>query len=217
MKKEISLVRVDPRHHRKIAQDNWGLSDEQMRGMHVHHRIPRSKGGTNDPSNLYVCSVWFHAYVWHDKYFFLEWSTRVGRDNVEFGRGIFSPEFLNSERKHQICKGVGQKIVEERKGILDPLYLSSPKKLEDCSAAGKKGGRSNAINKTGICNPDFFLSDKSREVRRQNGKNTGPRCAAITNSQLWQSTVDGFQGRACSVAIHNKANGWDPAARIRIK
>jgi hypothetical protein len=36
-----------------------------MKGMHVHHRIPRSQGGTNDPSNLYVCSVWFHKNVWH--------------------------------------------------------------------------------------------------------------------------------------------------------
>jgi hypothetical protein len=36
-----------------------------MVGMHVHHRIPVSKGGTNDPSNLYVCSPWFHREVWH--------------------------------------------------------------------------------------------------------------------------------------------------------
>ncbi len=60
-----NLVLVDNRHHRKIAQENWGLTDEQMEGMHVHHRTPRSEGGTNDPSNLYVCSPWFHYHVWH--------------------------------------------------------------------------------------------------------------------------------------------------------
>lgn len=65
MKKSSSLVLCDKRSYRKIAQDNWGLTDEQMKGMHVHHRIPQSKGGTNDPSNLYVCSPWFHANVWH--------------------------------------------------------------------------------------------------------------------------------------------------------
>jgi hypothetical protein len=59
------IVRVDNRSYRKIAQDNWGLTDEQMIGMHVHHRYPVSKGGTNDASNLYVCSPWFHAHVWH--------------------------------------------------------------------------------------------------------------------------------------------------------
>jgi len=36
------------------------------------------------------------------------------------------------------------------------------------------------------------------------------------NKQLWQSTIDGFKGRACSVALHNKANGWDLAAKIKI-
>ena len=59
------MVRVDTRHHRVIAQENWGLTKDQMKGMHVHHRIPISKGGTNDPSNLYVCSAWFHKNVWH--------------------------------------------------------------------------------------------------------------------------------------------------------
>ena len=59
------IVKVDNRPYRKIAQDNWGLTDEQMIGMHVHHRIPKCKGGTNDPSNLYVCSPSFHFYAWH--------------------------------------------------------------------------------------------------------------------------------------------------------
>jgi hypothetical protein len=65
MDKNLSIVKVDHRHYRKIAQENWGLTNEQMRGMHVHHRIRRSNGGTNDPSNLYVCSEWFHDNVWH--------------------------------------------------------------------------------------------------------------------------------------------------------
>ena len=65
MEKHVSIVRVDKRHHRTIARENWGLTKDQMKGMHVHHRIPRSKGGTNDPSNLYVCSPWFHDVMWH--------------------------------------------------------------------------------------------------------------------------------------------------------
>ena len=63
--KERSIVCVDHRHYRIIAQENWGLTKEQMKGMHVHHRIRRSDGGTNDPSNLYVCSEWYHDNVWH--------------------------------------------------------------------------------------------------------------------------------------------------------
>jgi hypothetical protein len=66
-----SIVKVDSRPYRKIAQDNWGLTDDQMKGMHVHHRVPVSRGGTNDPSNLYVCSPSFHAWVWHSGRFAL--------------------------------------------------------------------------------------------------------------------------------------------------
>ena len=58
--------------YRTIAQKHWGLTKEQMKGMHVHHRIPQSEGGTNDPSNLYVCSSWFHANIWHDESFWIE-------------------------------------------------------------------------------------------------------------------------------------------------
>ena len=65
MDKQLSIVKVDHRRHRVIARENWGLTKEQMKGMHVHHRIKRCEGGTNDPSNLYVCSEWFHDNVWH--------------------------------------------------------------------------------------------------------------------------------------------------------
>jgi hypothetical protein len=65
MPPELSLVKVDPRHHRIIAQENWGLTKEQMKGRHVHHRIKRCDGGTNDPSNLYVCTEEYHDKVWH--------------------------------------------------------------------------------------------------------------------------------------------------------
>lgn len=67
MDKNVSIVKVDRRGYRIIARENWGLTPQQMRGKHVHHRIKRSDGGTNDPSNLYVCSEWFHDNVWHAK------------------------------------------------------------------------------------------------------------------------------------------------------
>jgi hypothetical protein len=36
------------------------------------------------------------------------------------------------------------------------------------------------------------------------------------NSQIWESTEDGFRGRACSVVLHNKSKGWDPNARVKV-
>ena len=72
--------------HRRIAQKHWGLTDEQMKGMHVHHRIPVSEGGTNDPANLYVCSPKYHSEVWHDGDYFTLWANRGGNSNTESQR-----------------------------------------------------------------------------------------------------------------------------------
>jgi hypothetical protein len=74
MKRNTSIIKVDTRHHREIARDNWGLTKEQMVGMHVHHRIPVSRGGTDDASNLYVCSPYFHKNLWHDGKEFVIWA-----------------------------------------------------------------------------------------------------------------------------------------------
>ena len=62
---KTAIVKVDKRPYRKIAQENWGLTDQQMEGMHVHHRIRQADGGRNDPSNLFVCSPSFHSGAWH--------------------------------------------------------------------------------------------------------------------------------------------------------
>jgi hypothetical protein len=40
--------------------------------------------------------------------------------------------------------------------------------------------------------------------------------AMKTVSQVWESTIDGFRSHSGGVAIHNRANGWDTKARIRI-
>jgi hypothetical protein len=40
--------------------------------------------------------------------------------------------------------------------------------------------------------------------------------AMKTNTQVWESLIDGFRSTAGPVALHNRANGWDPAARVRI-
>jgi hypothetical protein len=41
--------------------------------------------------------------------------------------------------------------------------------------------------------------------------------AMRTNNQVWESTVDGFRSNSGAVARHNKARGWDPNARVKVK
>ena len=99
------IVKVDNRSYRKIAQDNWGLTDEQMSGMHVHHRIPRSQGGTNDPSNLFVCSPSYHAYVWHNEDNFTFWASKGGHATKGISKGKGKPK----SKKHRLNIGKAHK------------------------------------------------------------------------------------------------------------
>ena len=51
----------------------------------------------------------------------------------------------------------------------------------------------------------------------ENGKSVNSiKGVTTTNSQVWESTVDGFRSGASGVARHNRANGWDPKARVRV-
>ena len=124
-----ALVKVDSRHYRVIAQEHWGLTDEQMKGMHVHHRIPQSKGGSDDPSNLFVCSPWFHAHVWHNGDEFTLWAsaggaegakvTRKKWENGEFKTGFETASF---EKQSERGKKGGAACVERGLGIMADGY-----------------------------------------------------------------------------------------------
>ena len=157
MKKEVSIVKVDRRSYRKIAQDNWGLTNEQMVGKHVHHRIHRRNGGGNDPSNLYVCSPWFHDNVWHKgDGGFIQLATEAGQRGGKKGgittgnrhkrekTGICSPGYIASDEKKATCRDNGKKNgarnVELGLGFCSPAYRQSPACLKDKGRAGEKGG-----------------------------------------------------------------------------
>ena len=132
MDKSVSIVKVDQRPYRIIAQENWGLSDEQMEGMHVHHRIHRSKGGTNDPSNLYVCNPLFHKYVWHS----------------EDSYGSLIPYAIDGGRIGGSLSPVGRLSYENKFG----LFGLSP---EDKKQAEIKGGKVTYENKIGCHDPKY--------------------------------------------------------------
>jgi hypothetical protein len=56
----------------------------------------------------------------------------------------------------------------------------------------------------------------AEKIHREKDELGRSKTAMKTNNQVWESTIDGFRSNAGAVAYHNKANGWDPKARIRI-
>lgn len=125
MDKNLSIVLVDKRPYRKIAQENWGLTNDQMRGKHVHHRIKRCGGGTNDPSNLYVCSPSMHRWGWHNGEEWIEWAnegSEAAQKSLRIKRET-DPDWAEAERdrarkaaklSHELHKGTEEYSERQR-------------------------------------------------------------------------------------------------------
>jgi hypothetical protein len=210
MDKNVSIVKVDKRSYRAIARDNWGLTREQMKGMHVHHRIPRSKGGTNDPTNLYVCSPWFHDVVWHGSSGgFIGLASEGARKAKEMGVGVHARS--TEQRILHGSKG-GLKAFDMKIGLFgrtpEKHSQDSRKAVESTNAKKDAAGRSmNAVKGAETLHQKKDSRGKSVE---------GVKSANRMNSQVWESLRDGFRSNAGAVANHNRARGWDPNARIRL-
>jgi hypothetical protein len=155
---ELSIVKVDKRHYRTIARENWGLTKEQMRGKHVHHRLSISEGGTDDPSNLYVCSPSFHRWGWHNGEEWIEWASEGGKTGgtraAELGIGAHAPGMAS--------KG-GRKTAELGVGVHAPGMASK---------GGTKGGRKAAELSVGI-------HGRTSEQMTEDGRKGGAKSAEL--------------------------------------
>jgi general stress protein YciG len=76
---------------------------------------------------------------------------------------------------------------------------------EEKTAAGRKGAARSMELRVG-------LTARNPEKMSEDGKKGGKASGA----QRWHSTIDGFESNAAGVTRHNKANGWDPGARVKV-
>jgi hypothetical protein len=114
--------------------------------------------------------------------------THAAKD--EEGRSLHALRVFHSERN------------EEGKSL---LALENIKKVNEKTHREKdENGKSKHAVRSG---------KRLHAAKDENGKSLH---TLRVNAQVWESTVDGFRSNAGGVANHNKANGWDPAARVRI-
>ena len=126
MNKSVSLTYFPPtKDYRKVAQLAWGLTDEQMKGKHVHHQPPVSEGGRNVPEHLYVCSPSLHAYGWHSEAYFIERAAEAGRSNKGLRRSDTAKE---NNRNAQIGKNKGKNHWHNPKTGEEKFALACPDK-----------------------------------------------------------------------------------------
>lgn len=181
----LAIVKLETRPHRVVAQEHWNLSDEQMKGMHVHHRIPQSQGGTNDPSNLFVCSPSFHFHAWHganSRLNLIKQATenakkgglKGGLRALELGVGIHA---MDHSAKARRLYGEGKALAS----------MTPEQRSEAGRKGGTKGGKTNARNGTGVC-----AIPPEEHAKRMSG----------TNSQRWECSCCGFVSNAKTVNAH---------------
>ena len=205
MEKHLSLVKLETRPHRVVAQENWGLTDEQMKGCHVHHRVPRSEGGTNDPSNLFVCSPSMHRWGWHEgDRGFGEWASAGGQQAVATGHSGWV--YVSHQTRVENGRKVGKRNREQQTG----LFAATPEEwgarnrvngAKGCNAAG----RSTFEKKVGL----FGLSEAEKEARNRKG-------AKVLNGMFAVCLETGYLSTLGPLAKWQRARGIDPARRVRL-
>jgi hypothetical protein len=241
MPPELSIVRVDKRKYRTIAQENWGLTKEQMKGMHVHHRIPIFKGGTDDPTNLYVCSPSFHRWGWHNGEEWIEWASegakaahsrknkqgksvtavkaaeRAHAEKDEQGRsalGVRSAERLHAERDEQGRSAQGVKNAERLHAEKDALGRS----IHALNTIGHAHSKKDELGRSilGVRNAERLHSEKDEFGRSVHGV----KVASKTNSQKWIDPDHPELGEhsAPTLAQMQKRRGYpyDKENRVRV-
>jgi len=191
-----SIVKVDTRNYRAIAQENWGLTESQMKGMHVHHRIPRSKGGTNDPSNLYVCSPEFHSRVWHNGLYWAETAVALHLEKDAGGRSLHAVntlvKYVTEHPDHQ-QKAHAALIAKRPNHQKDTFKRCLEKNPNHQSEAGIKGGR-----KQGPRNVSSGQFERCKKLR-------------------FMCTVTGHVSNSGGLSRYQTARGIDTSLRVRVE
>jgi hypothetical protein len=124
MEKHLSIVLSSERkNYRKLAQEWFGLTDEQMKDCDVHHNPPRSQGGRNIPEHLFVYHYTLHAAV-HEASFILwrkEAGVKGGQITKERKVGIFG---LTPEQEEKRMNNLLKVNKETRTGVFIPGLAS---------------------------------------------------------------------------------------------
>lgn len=121
-------------NYRKVAQQHYNLTDEQMQKIDVHHNPPRSEGGRNIPEHLYIYHPITHKAI-HDKQA-LNWARKSsGNRTDKRGKPISKTEPTVQELKILKLRQSGL----SRKEVADLLGLKEhqvKRAVMECSKFG---------------------------------------------------------------------------------
>jgi hypothetical protein len=174
MKKEVSIVLSrESTNYRALAREWFGLSEEQMRGMDVHHNPPRSQGGRNIPEHLFIYHPSLHSAVHGSQ--FTAWAREGGRIGGKIGgrrtaelrKGVCDPE-------------VRRKLLEEQKRLGKGVYNNEVQRKR-----AKKGGETAAKMGVGVHAPENKGKGGRATAKKGAGFHTPEHRANCKNKHWW--------------------------------
>ena len=166
--------------------------------MHKHHIIPRHMGGTNDPSNIVLCTIAEHAE--HHKVLFekhglewdrIAWLSLSGQINVNEAKRMVQREAFRrgGETARANRNANGTSIGDWNRLTGNVKTIATP---ESCKKGGAASGRLQV------------LSGQWKKTQSLGGKVGGKIASAITNSQRWLCMDCGKVDRPASLGWHQK-------------
>lgn len=203
MDKSVSIVLLRPvRNYRKLAQEWYGLTDEQMAGRHVHHNPPRHKGGQNIPEHLYVYSPAVHDEIHGGNGFTLACS-----EGGKLGGKIGGK---SRNKNKEACKRGGMKggkttgAKAQAEGI-GFFGLTEEERRENSRKGGQVAAESGQIQS--IATP---------ESTRRGGQTAGRLNNHHINKVRWRCTVCGAVSTAAGLTHIQRAKGIDKSNREKV-
>ena len=128
------ILSTDKYNYRKVAQEHYGLTDEQMKDIDVHHNPPRCEGGRNIPEHLYVYHPATHKLI-HDKQA-INWAKK-SKGNSTKKRGKPSKKTEPTQQELSILKyrqsGLSRKEVADLLGLKEHQVKRA---IRECSKFG---------------------------------------------------------------------------------
>jgi len=132
------------------------------------------------------------------------------KERDEFGKSVHALKIhneKNEEGKSVVAVRAGRKAAEKLHKEKDEFGRS----LHALKMHSEKDGFGRSVK--AVKAAEKLNASMTPEEKREHGSKGGKN----TNSQIWESTVDGFRSNPGAVAAHNRSRGWDPGARVRVK
>jgi hypothetical protein len=190
------------RNYRKLAQEHYNLSDEQMKGKHVHHNPPVSEGGRNIPEHLYVYDEDLHDLV-HGGNGFSKSASKGGKKGGPIGGRVKNKNIEKCREGGR--KGGATTGAKAQKEGIGFFGLPEEERLQHRKKGGNKNVETGQIHEI-----------RTPESTRKGGQTAGKMNSHHITKTLWRCTVCGAVSTAAGLTHIQRAKGIDKANREKV-